>query len=91
MIIKARKQGNSIVLTIPKSLNVPVNTEFTVDLKNNGDLVYKRTDQKGYDLWSDPADDNYDYEAEIEREYRELGYNPREVKPMGKELDNGTN
>lgn len=36
MVIKARKQGNSIVLTIPKSLNVPVNTEFTVDLQKMG-------------------------------------------------------
>ncbi|MDB6234292.1 type II toxin-antitoxin system PemI/MazE family antitoxin [Lactobacillus amylovorus] len=87
MVIKARKQGNSIVLTIPKSLNVPVNTEFTVDLQKNGDLVYKRTNQKGYDLWSDPAYDDYDYEAEIKREYKELGYNPREVTPIGKELD----
>lgn len=91
MVIKARKQGNSIVLTIPKSLNVPVDTEFTVDLQKNGDLIYKRTNQKGYDLWSDPAYDNYDYEAEIKREYKELGYNPREVTPVGKELDNGTN
>lgn len=90
MVIKARKQGNSIVLTIPKSLNIPVDTEFTVDLQKNGDLIYKRTNQRGYDLWSDPAYDNYDYDTEIKREYKELGYNPREVKPVGKEINNGT-
>lgn len=87
MLIKARKQGNSIVLTIPKALKVPVNTEFTVDLQKNGDLIYKRADQKGYDLWSDPAYDDFDYEAEIKNEYEELGYNPRETKPVGEELD----
>lgn len=91
MVIKARKQGNSIVLTIPKSLNVSVNTEFTVNLQKNGDLLYKKTTNKGYDLWSDPAYDNYDYESEIKSEYKELGYNPREVNPIGKELDNNEN
>lgn len=91
MIIKARKQGNSIVLTIPKSINVPAETEFTVDLQKNGDLIYKRVNKNVYDLWSDPAYDDYDYEAEISREYEELGYNPREVKPVGKELDNDEN
>lgn len=91
MVIKARKQGNSIVLTIPKSLNVSVNTEFSVKLQKNGDLVYKRTNNQGYDLWSDPAYDNFDYESEINSEYKELGYNPRELNPIGKELDNDAN
>ena len=44
--------------------------------------------KNNYDLWSDPAYDDYDYDTEIKREYQELGYNPREVKPVGKELAN---
>ena len=86
MVVKARKQGNSIVLTIPSTTKVPLNTEFSVDVNKNGDIVYKRIAKNNYDLWSDPAYDDYDYDAEIKREYRELGYNPREVKPVGKEL-----
>ena len=42
MIVKARKQGNSIVLTIPSTIKVPLNTEFSVDVNKNGDIVYKR-------------------------------------------------
>ncbi len=42
MKVKTRQQGNSVVLTVPKTLNVPVDAEFSVDLKKNGDLVYKR-------------------------------------------------
>ncbi|MCI1481983.1 MAG: AbrB family toxin-antitoxin system antitoxin, partial [Lactobacillus sp.] len=30
MFVKARHQGNSIVLTIPKSINVKANTEYSV-------------------------------------------------------------
>lgn len=82
MKVKTRQQGNSVVLTVPKTLNVPVDAEFSVDLKKNGDLVYKRVRDNGYDLWSDPS---YDYETEIKREYKELGYNPRELEPKGKE------
>lgn len=83
MKVKTRQQGNSVVLTVPKTLNVPVDAEFSVDLKKNGDLVYKRVRDNGYDLWSDPS--YVDYETEIKREYKELGYNPRELKPKGKE------
>ena len=88
MVVKARKRGNSIVLTIPSTIKVPLNTEFSVDVNKNGDIVYKRIAKNNYDLWSDPAYDDYDYDTEIKREYQELGYNPREVKPVGKELAN---
>lgn len=86
MIIKARKQGNSVVLTIPKQLNVPANTEFEVEKQENGDILYRLIDKKDYNFWTDPAYDNYDYKREIKREYHELGYNPRETTPIGKEL-----
>lgn len=86
MIIKARKQGNSIILTIPKNLKVPVNTEFKAEKQRNGDILYRLVQKKDYNFWTDPAYDNYDYDQEIRREYKELGYNPREVIPRGREL-----
>ena len=48
-------------------------------------MINQAKQSKDYDLWSDSAYDDYDYEAEIKREYEELGYNPREVNPVGKE------
>lgn len=51
-------------------------------------MIYKRMQHNNYDLWSDSAYDNYDYETEIKREYKELGYNPRKIIPIGKEIDN---
>ncbi len=48
-------------------------------------MINQAKQSKDYDLWSDSAYDDYDYEAEIKREYEELGYNPREVTPVGKE------
>lgn len=88
MVIKARKQGNSVVLTVPKKINVPVNTEFKVVQQKNGDIVYKPVNKEKYDLWSDPAYNNFDYKAELEQEYKDLGYNPRELKPVGREINN---
>lgn len=88
MVIKARRQGNSIVLTIPKNISVPVNTEFTVVQEKSGEIVYKPVHKKKYDLWSDTAYSNYDYSSELKQEYEDLGYNPREIKPIGRELGN---
>lgn len=48
----------------------------------------QRSTQKNYDLWSDPNFDNYDYKSEINKEYKELGYNPREITAIGKEKQN---
>lgn len=58
-----------------------------MSLQKNGGLLYKKIIDEDYDLWSDSAYDNYDYETEIKREYKELGYNPRKIFPIGKELD----
>jgi antitoxin component of MazEF toxin-antitoxin module len=39
MFVKARHQGNSIVLTIPKSINVKANTEYSVMQGEDGNCI----------------------------------------------------
>lgn len=58
MVIKTRKQSNSIVLTIPKTIKVPVNTKFKAEKQKNGDILYKRVSKKNYNFWTDPQYDN---------------------------------
>ena len=38
-----------------------------------------------YDIWADHSLDDFDYQKELTEEYKDLGYNPRNVKPVGKE------
>lgn len=48
-------------------------------LKNKKkESFYMSAHKKKYDLWSDPSYSNYDYQSELEQEYKDLGYNPRE-------------
>ncbi|MCH3904334.1 MAG: AbrB family toxin-antitoxin system antitoxin [Lactobacillus sp.] len=89
MFVKARHQGNSIVLTIPKSINVKANTEYSVMQGEDGSIIYKPVNKQKYDIWSDHSLDNLDYEQIQKQEYQDLGYNPRELKPVGKEKFNG--
>ena len=84
--VKARKQGNSIVLTVPKLFDVTRGTEYTVSQQPDGSILY--TPKNGYDIWADAKLDNFDYEKELQEEYRDLEYNPQEVKPVGRELPN---
>lgn len=39
--VKARKQGNSIVVTIPSNLAVTPGTKYKVEKKDNGELILK--------------------------------------------------
>lgn len=48
-------------------------------------LFYKLVHKRKYDLWTDSAYDDYDYQSELKQEYEDLGYNPREIKSTGKE------
>ena len=41
MTIKARKVGNSVTLTIPKSFNVAPGAKFKAELKADGSIVYR--------------------------------------------------
>ncbi|KLI77073.1 MULTISPECIES: type II toxin-antitoxin system PemI/MazE family antitoxin [Lacticaseibacillus] len=40
MTIKARKVGNSITLTVPKEIKVADGTEFTVEQRRDGAILY---------------------------------------------------
>ncbi|MYV05829.1 hypothetical protein [Furfurilactobacillus milii] len=42
MIIKSRKVGNSITLTLPEELNVPGNVEFEPIVDSKGNVFLKR-------------------------------------------------
>ena len=87
MVVKARHQGNSLVLTIPNSINAQADTEYEVFQDANGNIVYKPIKKEiKYDIWSDSSYDNLDYDQLIAEEYHDLGYNPRELKPVGREL-----
>jgi antitoxin component of MazEF toxin-antitoxin module len=85
MLVKARHQGNSIVLTIPKSLKVKANTEFKVVKDADENIIYKPINKPKYDIWSDHKYDNLNYYNILKQEYEDLGYNPRELKPVGRE------
>lgn len=88
MVVKARQQGNSTVLTIPKSIKVPSNTEFNVYQDLNGNIVYEPVVKDNYDLWSDEKLDHLNYAKLRDEERQDLGYNPRESSPVGKEKTN---
>ncbi|GEO74032.1 hypothetical protein FD30_GL001422 [Levilactobacillus namurensis DSM 19117] len=78
--VKARKQGNSIVVTIPSNLAVTPGTKYRVEKRENGDLILKPSKQIATsldDLFRDwhgtyqRADDLNDWEN---------------TKPVGEEL-----
>lgn len=78
--VKARKQGNSIVVTIPSNIAVAPGTKFRVEKKDNGDLILKPSKQdttslddlfKGWHGNYQRADDLNDWEN---------------TKPVGEEI-----
>jgi len=85
MIVKARHQGHSTVLPIPKSIKAPANTEFNVSQDNNGTIIFRPIHKAESDLWSDSSLDNLDYLKLRREEQADLGYDPRELSPIGKE------
>lgn len=40
MIVKARTQGNSVMITIPSEFNIPAGTEYEVKLSPAGEIIY---------------------------------------------------
>lgn len=85
MEVKARRQGNSNIFTIPKNINVPIDTKYNVYQDVDGNIVYEPIKKNSYDIWSDQSLENTDFEALRKQELSDLGYNPREVTPIGKE------
>lgn len=66
--IKARKQGNSITLTIPASFNIPVGTKVEPKLTNNG-IFYEFV-----------KDDNFfDFDTDILKDLVSEGYEGQEL------------
>lgn len=61
-------------------------TEYTVVRRSDGSILYQP--KYGYDIWADSSLDNFDYATELQREYLDLGYNPREVRTVGREKFN---
>ena len=53
MIVKSRKVGNAIVVTIPNELAIPENVEFDPVIDAEGNLVFKRVNE----LSSEEQDD----------------------------------
>ncbi|KRM61626.1 hypothetical protein FC26_GL001703 [Paucilactobacillus vaccinostercus DSM 20634] len=45
MIVKSRKVGNAIVVTIPNELAIPENVEFEPVIDAEGNLVFKRVNE----------------------------------------------
>lgn len=85
MEVKARRQGNSNIFTIPKNINVPIDTKYNVYQDVDGNIVYEPIKKNSYDIWSDQSLENTDFDALRKQELSDLGYNPREVTPIGKE------
>ncbi|AKP64606.1 hypothetical protein [Levilactobacillus koreensis] len=85
MVVKSKRQGNSTILPIPKYIKVPVNTEFEVYQDDDGNIVYTPVSKRPHDLWTNSQFDDFDYDLIRHEELQDLGYNPREVSPIGKE------
>lgn len=49
MEVKARRQGNSTVFTVPKSINIPTNTKYHVYQDADGSIVYEPIKKDNYD------------------------------------------
>lgn len=66
--IKARKQGNAIMLTIPKSFNIPAGTKVMPRLTKNG--IY-------YEFVKD--DDFFNFDEDILKDLVAQGYEGQEL------------
>ena len=60
--VKARKQGNSIVVTIPRDILVEPGTEYKVKKNFNNQIIFTPTKQKAQSLNELFADWNGKYE-----------------------------
>ncbi|GAA5351116.1 type II toxin-antitoxin system PemI/MazE family antitoxin [Streptococcus uberis] len=40
MIVKTRKQGNSLMITIPSHFNIPTGKEYDVNLSKTGEIIF---------------------------------------------------
>ena len=40
MAVKTRKQGDSVIITIPKDFNIPTGKEYEANLTANGEIIF---------------------------------------------------
>lgn len=85
MQVKARRQGNSTIFTIPKNINVATDTKYNVYNDDDGNIVYEPVKKDNYDIWPGSNLDSIDFDELRKQELADLGYNPREITPIGKE------
>ncbi|WP_213183107.1 AbrB/MazE/SpoVT family DNA-binding domain-containing protein [Enterococcus lactis] len=69
MITKIRKQGNSIMLTVPKDFNVPNGVEVEAKLVENG-ILYE---------FVEPQKEFYDFSEDILSDILAEGYDKDEI------------
>lgn len=78
--VKARKQGNSIVVTIPSNLAVAPGTQYKVEKKDNGELILKPAKKMATSL-----DGLFeDWHGDYQRAHDLSGW--ENTKPVGEEL-----
>jgi antitoxin component of MazEF toxin-antitoxin module len=78
--VKARKQGNSIVVTIPSNLAVAPGTQYKVEKKDNGELILKPSKKMATSLDSLFKDWHGSYQRAHDLDDWE------NTKPVGEEL-----
>ena len=76
MITKTRKQGNSIMLTVPKEFDVPNGVEVEAKLVENG-ILYE---------FLEPKKEFFDFSEDVLADILSEGYNKKEIL---KEFKNG--
>lgn len=64
LTVKTRKVGNSIVVSIPKQLDVELNTEYVIYKSQNGSLIFTPKIE-------DPFISNEPYEADETNDWQE--------------------
>lgn len=67
--VKTRKQGNSLMLTIPKSFDIGIDQEFYAIKKENGSLIYTPVIK---DFFEDAKVGEY-YDPEFSTNYKPIG------------------
>lgn len=69
MITKTRKQGNSIMLTVPKEFDVPNGVEVEAKLVENG-ILYE---------FVEPKKEFFDFSEDVLADILSEGYNKQEI------------
>ena len=71
MVVKTRKQGNSITITIPSEFNIPSGVKYEAKLLPSGEIIF--TPEKSNDQVSYVSDKDFDVNIdEIFDEYDDI-------------------